>query len=268
MTKTKRLCITITVLGAMAMLFSNCKKDEPLWKANTVINSDGKTGTVIDVEGNTYAIKKIGNQWWMAENLKTRKDADGNDIERYCYDNDTTKCELYGGLYTWHTVMNGASSSDKNPSGVQGICPTGWHVPSNAEWIQLVDFLVAQGFPNEEDDPNGAGNALKSCRQVNSPLGGDCNTTEHPRWKEDTVSGYNQHGFDKFGFSGFAGGRGSLLYDDFSYLGDYGYWWSSTEIYRWEYAARYHYLRHDNGRVNDGLSLKESGFSVRCLRNK
>jgi uncharacterized protein (TIGR02145 family) len=89
-------------------------------------------------------------------------------------------------LYNWHAVNN-----------ANGLCPTGWHVPSDAEWTQLVDYVVAQGFPNKWDNPNGAGNALKSCRQVNSPLGGDCNTTSIP----DGILMTTHHGFDEFGFS-------------------------------------------------------------------
>ena len=266
MTKTKRLCFIIAVLGAMAMLFSNCKK-EPLWKANTVINPDGRTGTVIDVEGNTYAIVKIGKQWWMAENLKTSKDAEGNEIQRYCYDNDTTNCKLYGGLYRLNTALNGAQSSNKNPSGVQGICPAGWHFPSNAEWMQLIDHVVAQGFSNDENDQNGAGNALKSCRQVNSPLGGDCNTTQHPRWNEDTESGYNHHGFDKFGFSGLPGGKMDLM-GGFSYLVGHGYWWCSTLLdHRLDYTNLIH-LKYSKGRVSQSSTTSGNGGSVRCVRNK
>ncbi|MDV7400220.1 FISUMP domain-containing protein, partial [Arthrospira platensis SPKY1] len=124
----------------------------------------------------------------------------GNNISRHCYDNNTDFCNFYGGLYTWYTLMNGSSSSNSNPSGVQGICPTGWHVPSDAEWTQLVDFLESQGYPNVND--GSAGKALRSCRHINSPLGDNCNTTEHPRW--DT---YSNFGFDEFGFSGLPTGH-------------------------------------------------------------
>jgi uncharacterized protein (TIGR02145 family) len=215
--------------------------------------------TITDFDGNIYNTVLIGDQCWMAENLKTTRDAAGNNITRYCYDNNTTNCDLYGGLYTWATVMNGAGSSISNPSGVQGICPTGWHVPSDAEWTQLVDYVVAQGFPNS-DVTNGAGNALKSCRQINSPLGGDCNTSEHPRWNSHGT----HHGFDEFGFSALPGGYRDAN-GTFANLGGYGYWWSSTESSSAGAWRRSMYC--DYGNVGRSNRHKTYGFSVRCLRD-
>jgi uncharacterized protein (TIGR02145 family) len=219
------------------------------------------TPTVTDIDGNVYNTVLIGDQCWMAENLNTTRDAAGNNITRYCNDNNTTNCDLYGGLYNWATVMNGAGSSNNNPSGVQGICPTGWHVPSDAEWTQLVDYVVSQGYPNNWNDPNGTGNALKSCRQVNSPLGGNCNTTEHPRWNSHVT----HHGFDEFGFSAFPGGNRDTNGTFFG-LGYGGVWWSSTEgasaTYAW--GRHMHYTDGDVGRSNGN---KTGGFGARCLRD-
>lgn len=221
-----------------------------------IIYGDGVT----DIDGNKYVTVIIGNQEWMAENLRVTRDANGNDITRICYNNNQINCELYGGLYTWHTVMNGQNSSSNNPSGVQGICPVGWHVPSDAEWMELINYVAAQGFPNH-NVADGAGNALKSCRQVGSPLGGECNTSQHPRWD----SWDEHHGFDEFGFSALPGGfHGS--YGDFYYLGWFGTWWTSTETsttYAWG-RSMYHffgdvYLPNFNGKAN--------GFSLRCVRN-
>ena len=221
-----------------------------------IIYGDGVT----DIDGNEYVTVIIGDQEWMAENLRVTRDANGNDITRYCYYSDETNCELYGGLYTWHTVMNGQSSSRSNPSGVQGICPTGWHVPSDAEGTELVNYVVSQGFPNESTDPNGAGNALKSCRQVGSPLGGDCDTSEHPRWNSDGT----HSGFDEFGFSALPGG---ILHTNGSYLflGTLGYWWSSTENsspYAW-----YLIINNINSIVYRYYSHKTGSFSLRCVRD-
>jgi uncharacterized protein (TIGR02145 family) len=230
------------------------------------------TPTVTDIDGNIYNTVLIGDQCWRKENLNTTRDAAGNNITRYCNGNNTTNCELYGGLYTWATVMNGQSSSSSNPSGVKGICPDGWHVPSHHEWTQLEQYICnALGnsncetqFPYDHSTTGwrgtNEGNALKSCRQVNSPLGGDCNTSEHPRWNSDGT----HHGFDEFGFSAFPGG---YRYTDgtFSSLGTFGSWWSSTETsstYAW-----YRYVYYSNGRVHRYSYYKSSGFSVRCLRD-
>jgi len=223
------------------------------YEDSNIIYGDGVT----DIDGNEYVTVIIGDQEWMAENLRVTGDAEGNDITRYCYDNDPDWCDLYGGLYTWNTAMNGESSSSENPSGVQGICPTGWHVPSDAEWTELVNYLDSQGFPNS-DVVNGAGNALKSCRQVGSPLEG-CNTSEHPRWNSHGT----HYGFDEFGFSALPGGF-RLTDGSFYYLGTIGYWWSSTEYS--STRAWYRYMWHFYGNVHRSSSNKPLGFSLRCVR--
>jgi len=233
----------------------------------TAVDKDGDNGQpsagVTDIDGNFYPSVIIGNQEWMAENLRVTRDASGNEITRYCYNNDTTNCALYGGLYTWHTMMNDATSSNTIPSNVQGICPTGWHVPSDEEWAALVDYVVEQGYPDERNNPNGAGNALKSCRQVSSPLGGDCATSEHPRWNSHS----NHYGRDEFGFSalpvGYRNNSGA-----YKLLGYYGYWWSSSETYETSSPSAWsRTLSTDYGAVNANINNKESGFSVRCVRD-
>ncbi len=129
----------------------------------------GQTGTLSDYDGNTYNWIGIGKQAWMAENLKTTRYADGSAIphvegttewdnltvtdKAYCwYNNSTANRDTYGGLYTWAAAMNGAASSDANPSGVQGVCPDGWHLPSDAEWKELEMFL---GMSQAEADDTG-----------------------------------------------------------------------------------------------------------------
>jgi uncharacterized protein (TIGR02145 family) len=82
-----------------------------------------------------YKAVCIGNQTWMAENLRY---AVGG---TQCYNNSTFFCDIYGKLYSWDNAMAGASSSNANPSGVQGVCPSGWHLPSAAEWEELETFL-------------------------------------------------------------------------------------------------------------------------------
>ncbi|TVQ87848.1 MAG: hypothetical protein EA393_09985 [Bacteroidetes bacterium] len=222
--------------------------------------------TVTDIDGNVYRTVIIGDQEWMAENLRVTHDASGNDITRYCYDNDETNCELYGGLYTWHTVMNGQSSSSSNPSNVQGICPTGWHVPSIAEFYELLDYVVSQGYPNERGNPNSAGNALKSCRQVSSPLGGDCDTSEHPRWEShDTHNGFNE-----FGFSALPGG---FLYtynnnNIYTRIGETVSWWASEEvtITTNTYGKVMNVGQEGNVRLGDGYHNLYH-WSLRCVRD-
>ncbi|RKY90404.1 MAG: hypothetical protein DRQ01_09240 [Ignavibacteriae bacterium] len=109
-------------------------------------------------DGNVYNTVRIGDQVWMAENIKATRYEDGTPIplvesksewltlgnsdKAYCwYNNDALNRENYGGLYNWAAAMNGSASSIKNPSGVQGVCANGWHIPSDEEWKQLEMFI-------------------------------------------------------------------------------------------------------------------------------
>ena len=127
------------------------------------VGQDGQAcpdaATVSDYDGNSYNTVQIGNQCWMKENLRTTHYADGTEIpadagtwsyesvdnaSRFAPDGDEANVPVYGYLYNWSAVMNGANSTNANPSGVQGVCPAGWHVPSDAEWTQLTDYLLSQ----------------------------------------------------------------------------------------------------------------------------
>jgi len=220
--------------------------------------------TIADYDGNLYNTVLIGDQCWIKENLKTTKYRNGTPIAypgtnnfawqtnytgAYAwYNNDINWKESYGALYNWHAVTN-----------INGLCPSGWHVPSDTEWTQLVDYVVAQGFPNNEV-ANGTGNALKSCRQVNSPLSGDCNTSEHPRWGSHSTN----YGFDEFGFSVLPGGSRFYL-GDFSSIATYGNWWSFTEDSSTN--AWHRRMRNSLGNVARIANHKRNGYSVRCLKD-
>ena len=126
--------------------------------------SDGQTSTVTDYDGNIYNTVIIGAQWWMAENLKVTHYPDGTPIldiypvfsfaggyrwYEIDFDADTDidsqdslyYVNNYGFLYSWQAIMYGYSSSNSNPSSVQGVCPDGWHLPSHDEWIELELYL-------------------------------------------------------------------------------------------------------------------------------
>jgi len=214
------------------------------------------TPTVTDIEGNVYNTVAIGYHCWMKENLKTTTYRNGTSIPNVTdnnawknlitganvwYDNDISWKDSYGALYNWYTTI------DPN-----GLCPTGWHAPTNDEWTALTDYIGGTGYSNE----------LKSCRQVNSPLGGVCNTSEHPRWEEDPYS--DNYGTDDYGFSGLPGGSRESD-GPFGLLGRGGYWWSSTEgtsTGAWAWGMHY-----DDGDVITGNATKQAGFSVRCIKD-
>jgi uncharacterized protein (TIGR02145 family) len=104
-----------------------------------------RTGTMTDArDGQDYATVKAGSSWWLAENLNYSIAGSAY------YGDSTTYAETYGRLYTWTAMMNSAASSNMNPSGIQGICPAGWHVPSNSEWTELVVSLGGSSVAGSE----------------------------------------------------------------------------------------------------------------------
>jgi uncharacterized protein (TIGR02145 family) len=98
-----------------------------------------------DVDGNEYRAVKIGEQVWMAENLQVTRTPDGREIVSYFFNDDSAAYATYGRLYTWDVSMNGALEEE-----AQGICPDGWHLPSDAEWTQLFDHLGGEEIAGRE----------------------------------------------------------------------------------------------------------------------
>jgi uncharacterized protein (TIGR02145 family) len=215
----------------------------------------GQTGTLRDYDGNAYNWIGIGKQAWMAENLKTTRYADGTAIplvesssewdaltatdKAYCwYDNSTAKRDTYGGLYIWATAMNGAAGSTSNPSGVPGVCPAGWHVPSSLEWTNLTDYLGGEGV---------AGGKLKETGTIH--------------WADPNAGATNESGFTALP----GGGRRSDGL--FLLVGYSGVWWSSSEgdaSYNYNWAW---YLNYNLADVEGKYGSKYAGFSVRCVRD-
>jgi uncharacterized protein (TIGR02145 family) len=127
----KSLIISITIL---ACIFASCKKEKTETPENEAPDS-----FIDSRDGQVYKCVKIGDQVWMAENLNYYTSSGS-----WYYNNDSaTYSKPYGRLYLWETVMNGESASDAVPSGVKGICPNGWHLPSSAEFQVLDDYLDA-----------------------------------------------------------------------------------------------------------------------------
>ena len=230
--------------------------------------SEWETDTVTDYDGNSYRTIRIGQQWWMAENLKTTHFSDGSEIplvessanwsnlhyseKAYCYyDNSQTNAISFGALYSWAAAMNGAVTSEMNPSGVQGICPCEWHLPSDAEWIELEMFL---GMSFSEADAFGWRG-----------------TDEGDKMK--TTSGWVQdgNGTNASGFSALPAGQRVL--GPFIGLGEISLFWSSTEYVNITYLAFNRTLSYQHSGVGWFRSShyygypKNFGFSVRCIKN-
>lgn len=216
----------------------------------------------VDIDGNIYDAVMIGTQCWMSENLKVTKTPEGYPITRWCYNDDNEMCDYYGGLYAWSVAMNWAASSSSYPSGVQGICPAGWHLPSDLEWTELVEYLMSTyGWTNDSADWSGVGSMLKSCRQKGSPDPA-CDTDEDPYWWTFPPF-YN---LDFYDFSALPGGyRTGTTSGSYWSIHGYGHWWTATEE-----DANFAMAREMNwvgGNVVESGGLKNWGFSIRCIRD-
>lgn len=215
-----------------------------------VVDSDCSDSTrfIDSRDGNCYATVTIGSQTWMAENLRYEGDIPWGSIEsgstayRYYPDNNKANVYKYGCLYNWWAIMDNASSSKANPSGVKGICPEGWHLPSNAEWDQLKDVMRH----NDND-------------AVGAQLAGNADVWER-----------TQHGaiYDSplFGTSGFMVLPAGYFDEEYNGFGAYANFWSATESNS-NYAYCYS-IRHNSCGMGDSRTNKDEGFSVRCVKDK
>jgi uncharacterized protein (TIGR02145 family) len=248
------------ILIISLVFISSCEKE--CVKNSPWLNEGLKYKCVKDKEGNSYATIKIGEQTWMAENLRTSVYSNGDPIptnvtENYQWETLTTgawahyfndsKYETpYGKLYNWYAVAD-----------PRNVCPTGWHVPSDAEWNTLVGFLDPSFNPN-------ATGSLESGMQ-SEIAGGKLKSTGTNYWQSPNTDANNESGF-----SGLPGGF--RPHGPFYDLGYDGGWWSSTENtmnygpsvfnlawYRWVYKESADLCRASAG--------KATGLSVRCIKD-
>ena len=217
-------------MAMLLILTSSCKKKD----------SNNPPETVTDIDGNVYHTITIGSQVWLAENLKTTKYNDGTSIPLvkdsttwlnlitpgYCYykNDDATYKNTYGALYNWFVVNTGK------------LAPIGWHVPSNAEWTILIDFLGGESV---------AGGKMKE------------NGTSH--WFPPNTGATNISGFSALpgGNRGYAG--------SFYAIGAVSFWWTSTDgdnNTAWGSGLNCNGIDEDRF-----LDSKRYGFSVRCVRD-
>jgi len=216
-------------------------------------------------DAQTYATILIGTQCWMAANLNigikitsctngyagvcttggdTVKNqgtacalSDGSDIQKYCYSDTAGNCTTYGGLYQWNQAMCGSPTE-----GVQGICPTGWHIPTDAEQYTLENYLKGVG---QTCDANRSG--TYDCSPAGSHL------------SNYTLNHDNSSGFSAL-LAGYRDAGGS-----FNYLTSATFFWSSLQSSSSSAWSRY--LYSGNATVGRGTNDKADGFSVRCLKN-
>jgi len=222
-------------------------------------------------DGKVYKTVTIGEQVWMAENLAylpaVSALATGSKTEPhyyvYGYDGTdvteakaTEEYKTYGVLYNWASAMDRAASSDKIPSGVQGACPPGWHLPSDAEWTQLENYMIANGY-----NYDGTTTGNKIAISLASATGWDA--YNNPGAIGNTNTAYDAYR-NKSGFSALPGGYRDYDGSTFGRIGNYSSWWSSAEYnadYVWDRT-----LLYDSRSARWYGSFKDHGFSVRCVR--
>jgi uncharacterized protein (TIGR02145 family) len=191
----------------------------------------------VTLDSITYHTVLIGTQCWLKENLNVgtaingslNQDPSHTKTEKYCFNNLESNCTQYGGLYQWDEIMKGSIVE-----GVQGICPSGYHIPMDAEWTSLTTFL-----------------------------GGD--STAGTKMKMNNGWYNNGNGTNTSGFTGLPGGfRGNN--SDFNNLTQLAMFWSSTQAGASETWNRK--LSADTAAVTKYNSFKTNGFSVRCIQSQ
>ena len=203
-------------------------------------------------DGTVYTAVTIGNQVWMAENLRYLPQVNDSRTGSqsvpyfYVYGYNGTSVDAatrskyyndYGALYNWPAAMAGSPGNNSNPSGVQGVCPDGWHLPGDAEWTELMNFLKSEGYEGRE------------CTVLKAREG----------WVQEG------NGTDIYGFSALPGGGRYVMINNFDGLGQSGRFWSATEAS--DTTAGYRTMGYPNSQVYRMDTDKELGFSIRCVRD-
>ena len=218
------------------------------------------TEPITDADGNTYHAIQIGNQCWMAENLRTTKYANDSTIQQgtstsstvaywYYPDSNAANKATYGLLYNWKAVIGYDASSSDMPSGVQGICPTGWHLPSDSEWTVLLNYVSSVSDYHCDGTSTYIAKALASQDGWNSDSG-DCTIGNTPTYNNAT------------GFGALPAGYYDKTSKEF---GSYVYYWTATESN--SYGAFNYNMNSNSASVTCSNIIKYRGFSVRCIRN-
>ncbi|HJX71139.1 MAG TPA: FISUMP domain-containing protein [Bacteroidales bacterium] len=210
------------------------KNNSALFEMNTITD---------ERDGQVYNIVRIDEQWWMAQNLNVGVMINHDDtssqnaqIEKYCQDDLEKNCGTHGGLYLWDEMMSYNPSDSSNPGKVRGICPSGWHLPTEAEWDQMDTFIAESGNLGME------GTVMKSTHG----------------WNNDG------NGTDIYGFAGLPSGKlnpppGGGFYT----TGYYGFYWTATESNA--SFARSRYLQYMSPAIYHTGDEKGNGYSVRCV---
>ncbi|MCD4697930.1 MAG: hypothetical protein K8S16_17030 [Bacteroidales bacterium] len=197
----------------------------------------------VTYEGQEYNTVFIGGQCWLKENLNvglkildSENMTDNGVIEKYCFDDLDENCDIYGALYTWDEIMKYT-----NDPAAQGICPDGWHIPTDDDYNFTIGFLGSEFL---------AGGKMKSTGTIEAGTG---------LWFEPNAGATNESGF-----TAHPGGE-RFSQGGFHSLGEHSYFWTSTELS--EYSAWYINIYYQWDDVSLLHTIKGPSYSVRCIRD-
>lgn len=215
---------------------------------------------VVDIDGNHYDAVKIGDQIWMASNLRTTRFADGTEIQagnadhsdtiayRYAPANSEAYVEQYGYLYNGAAVLREVSVAKDQDAEVQGVCPDGWHVPSHATWKAMVNAVK-----ENKDYMHGS---ISEAKALAAPYGWDTTSLSNVPGRD--LLRNNATGFNALPAGCYAFG----YYND---QGKYAYFWTSSRIS--EHFGGGRSIGYDKSVVNNCECSLYYGLSVRCVKN-
>lgn len=218
-----------------------------------MVSSVFTCGDIVTYEGQNYNTIVMGTQCWFLDNLNvgtmvTQNQTNNGVVEKYCYNDDPENCEIYGGLYDWGEVMQYSTQP-----GIQAICPTGWHIPTDEEFTTFTDYISSQ--PDYLCDNSSFNNA----KAIATNSGWDTSS-------EYCAVGNDQSSNNASGFSGMPVG---MRMDNGSGFDGAGYlttWYSSTESSG--FAAKGRMIAADYWYILTSMMSKNYGLSVRCLKNE
>lgn len=217
--------------------------------------NEASEGVVVDTDGNEYGTVRIGEQLWMAENLKVMHYRDGSTIPNVedgnewsnletgaysAYENNSEYASTLGLLYNWYAAMD-----------IRGICPEGWHVPSDEEWMELEIYLGISEDEVHHTDWRG------------TDEGGKLKEAGTQYWQDPNTDATNETGFSARPGGGRAGY--SFYGGNFYYVETKATYWTSTESNSTEAILRE--LENDETGIFRFSISKRNGFSIRCLRD-
>ena len=201
-------------------------------------------------DGQSYTSVQIGTQCWMAENLNigtmisgATNQTNNATLEKYCYGDVSSNCDTYGGMYQWNEAMQYSTTS-----GDQGICPTGWHLPTDAEWCTMENFV----------DAGSVDCGVLGYRGTD--VGGNLKETGTTHWAAPNTGATNSSGFTVLGtgFRHFGGNFQNISLDASFWTSDDG--GSGANAY-------YRYLIYTNAQVYRAYDTKNYGIAVRCIKD-